>query len=88
MKFKAILINALIPPFGNPSGTPGPWQVFAKTQEEAEDLGKQILEKLSEGQRKEAYVKVSEVRDVAICEIHTAVEKGKDGQLMFAIAKA
>lgn len=67
MKFKAILIGALVKPFGK--GAPGPWQVFCKTQTEAESLGRGALDGLPPDERKAAFVRVIEIREVCVGEI-------------------
>lgn len=67
MKFKAILIGALVKPFGK--GAPGPWQVFATSQAEAELLGRGVLEGLPPDERKGAFVRIVEIREVVIGEI-------------------
>jgi len=64
MKFKAILIGALVKPFGK--GAPGPWQVFCKSQEEAESLGRGVLDGLPPDERKAALVRLIEIREVVI----------------------
>lgn len=66
MKFKAILIGALVKPFGK--GAPGPWQVFCKTQDEAESLGRAVLDGLPPDERKAAFVRVIEIREVVVVE--------------------
>lgn len=85
MRFKAVLVGALVRPFGK--GDPLPWQTFQPTQYEAEKLGEQVLKGLTPEQRKTAYVKVSEVTEVLVSEIHTAAEKGPDGEVAFAYAR-
>jgi len=80
MKYKAILVNATL------KGRE--WQMFTRTKGEAEQLAKGTLESLTDVERQKAYVKVVEITEVPVCEIHTAVEKGKDGELLFAIANA
>lgn len=67
MKFKAILIGALVKPFGK--GAPGPWQVFCGTRELAELLGRGVLDKLSPDEHKAAFVRVIEIREVVVGEI-------------------
>lgn len=67
MKFKAILIGALVKPFGK--GAPGPWQVFATSVEEARALGCGVLDGLSPDERKAAFVRVIEIREVLVEEI-------------------
>lgn len=67
MKFKAILIGALVKPFGK--GAPGPWQVFCKSQAEAEQLGRGVLDGLPPDERKSAFVRVIEIREVLVGEI-------------------
>lgn len=67
MKFKAVLIGALVKPFGK--GAPGPWQVFCKTQGEAETLGRAVLDGLPPDDRKGAFVRVIEIREVVLGEI-------------------
>lgn len=68
MKFKAILIGALIPPFGG-KGDPKPWGVFCRTQDEAETLGRGVLDGLPPDERKAAFVRVIEIREVVVGEI-------------------
>lgn len=67
MKFKAILIGALVKPFGK--GAPGPWQVFCKDRAECEALSRATLDSLSPDERKGAFVRVIEIREVVIGEI-------------------
>lgn len=67
MKFKAILIGALVKPFGK--GAPGPWQVFCKDRAECEILGRAVLDGLTPDERKGAFVRVIEMREVVVSEI-------------------
>ena len=71
MKFKAILIGALVTPpsFGKQTSSPVPWMRFATSKEEAEALGRGVLDGLSPDERKAAFVRVIEIRDVVIGEI-------------------
>jgi hypothetical protein len=86
MKFKGILVGALVPPRGNSGGSLGPWQVFCPTKEEVVELGKGILATLPTGVRKTAYVRVVEIAEVLVAEIHTAAEAGPSGELLFTTA--
>lgn len=61
MKFKAVLHNALL------KGRT--WQIFTRTKEEAEQLSKGTLQMLTEEERKLAYVKIAEIKEVPVCEI-------------------
>lgn len=91
MRFKAVLVGALVRPFGK--GDKLPWQTFQPTQMLAEDLGKEILRGLREDEQKTAYVKVMEITEVLLSEVHVAAEQPKDaegkqvGPLAFAIAR-
>ena len=85
MRFKAVLVGALVRPFGK--GDPIPWQCFTATQHEAEQIGKGVLEKLTVTEQATAYVRVVQVADILLAEIHTAKEKGPQGELTFAIAR-
>jgi len=85
MRFKAVLVGALVRPFGK--GDKLPWQVFTQTQHESEELGKQVLGGLRVDERAVAYVKVTEITEVLLAEIHTAKEQPADGSVAFAIAR-
>lgn len=85
MKFKAVLIGALVKPFGN--GVKVPWQKYCSTQEQAEYYGRDVLSGLSQEEQAVAYVKVVELKEVLLAEIHTAKEKALDGSIIFAVAK-
>jgi len=85
MRFKALLVGAMVRPFGK--GDKVPWQTFQPTQHQAEEMGKEVLRGLGESERKEAYVKVTEITEVLLAEIHTAKEQPAEGPLAFAIAR-
>lgn len=87
MKFKAVLIGALVNPFGDRKSVKIPWQKYCSTQEQAERYGKDILYSLSEEEQIVAYIKIVELKEVLLAEIHTAKEKGPDKELIFAIAR-
>lgn len=95
MKFKAILIGALVPS-GDGKGGMKPWGVFTQTAVEAERMGKAVLEGLSKEDQAVARVKVVATKEVTIAEIHVAAdqpvwvgrEEGKQRpELVFAIAR-
>lgn len=67
MKFKAILIGALVKPFGK--GAPGPWQCYAQTQHVAASMGRAVLDGLPPDERKAAFVRVIEIREIVVEEI-------------------
>jgi len=67
MKFKAILIGALVKPFGK--GAPGPWQVYCRSKEEGDTLGRAVLDGLPPDERKGAFVRVIEIREVVVGEV-------------------
>jgi len=91
MRFKALLVGAMVRPFGK--GDKVPWQTFQPTQMLAEEMGKEVLKGLREDEQKTAYVKVTEITEVLLAEVHVAAEqpKGPDGKqtgpLAFAIAR-
>ena len=87
MRFKAVLVGALVRPFGK--GDKLPWQTFQPTQMRAEDMGKEVLRGLRADEQKTAYVKVTEITEVLLAEVHVAAEQpeGGKGPLAFAIAR-
>jgi len=85
MKYKAVLIGALVRPYGK--GDPGPWGVLENSYEECVKQAKAVLGKIKPEERKTAYVRIIEVKEIGIAEVHTAAEKGPDGELRFAIAE-
>jgi len=87
MRYKAILVGALVKPFGKSGGDPAPWQVFHPTKERCVEAGKNILARLSEKERKIAYIRIAEVTEVTVMEVHVATEKGPDDEIRFAITE-
>lgn len=92
MKYKAILVGALVRPRDGKGGDPLPWQLLSPSRQECIGLGQAVLEGLDSADQKKAYVKVVEVREVLLAEVHVAVEQPQDkdgkvtGPLAFAIA--
>jgi hypothetical protein len=71
MKFKAVLIGALVKPpsFGKQTSAPVPWMRFATSKEEAEQLGRGVLDGLPPEDRKGALVRLIEIREVVVGEL-------------------
>ena len=71
MKFKAILIGALVTPpsFGRQSSSPVPSQRFATSKAEARAFGLAVLESLEPDVRAGALVQVIEITEVIIEEL-------------------
>lgn len=82
MRFKATSYGVNL---GNGPSTQKDWCAFYTSSEEAIMRATDFLRGLTEAQQKTAYVKVVEIKDVLIAEIHTAAEK-INGELIFAIA--
>lgn len=72
---------------GPNEGTSKGYNIFCMTEEEALQRAQEFLKGLSPGQQQKAYVKVMEIKDVLIAEIHTAAEKGPNREVLFAIAR-
>lgn len=90
MKFKAILVGALVKPFEplGGKGEPTPWAVMENSKEACRVQAKSVLRKLTDEERKVAYVKIIEVKEETVEEIHAAAERGPDGELRFAITES
>ena len=84
MKFKATSYGVNL---GPNEGTTKPWQVFCSSAMDGELAGQEFLKGLTAKQQAKAYVKVVEIKEVLVAEIHTAAERAEDGQLIFAIAR-
>lgn len=71
MKFKAVLIGALVTPpsFGKQTSAPVPWMRFAISKDEAIALGNAVLESLTPEERKGATVRLIEIQEVVIGEL-------------------
>lgn len=85
MKFKVISRGITI---DSTPGTEKGWGIFCPTEEEAFKQGRAFLSSLPDEQQKEAYVLIYEVKETILAEIHTAAEKGPNGELLFAIARS
>jgi len=85
MKFKVISRGISL---DSTPGTEKGWGVFCPTEEEAFKLGKDFLSRLDPEQQKEAYILIYEVKETILAEVHTAAEKGPNGELLFAIARS